>query len=110
MSSPKLKFSDYILNLVKFMAITVVDTIPQMMGLIFFNLAGLSGKIGELGFLISSFYFFFSISYNHSEIINIKSGSYFSQGDWKNMNKNILQCIIVNFGFILFSIVCSFYC
>ena len=100
----------YLKNIIRFMSITVFDIVPQMLGMMFFNIAGEQKSMGVLGFLISSFFFFFCISFNHSEIINLKSGIHVSKGEFSKANKNIIQCILVNLTFYLISISVAFQC
>ena len=45
----------FICDILKYSCVTVVDVIPQSLGMIFFNLAGQEKLWGTLGFLISSF-------------------------------------------------------
>jgi hypothetical protein len=106
----KLNLLNYVSNIIKFMSITVFDILPQVFGMMFFNLAKEQEKMGVLGFLISSFYFFFCLTFNHSEVINLKSGLYFSKGDFLTANKNIIQCILVNLLFYVFSVVIVYQC
>ena len=109
-SQENLNFFKYCINLIKFMSVTVFDVAPQTIGMIFFNFANEEDKLGILGFLISSFYFFFCICYNHQEIINIKSGIHFIKGDYFNFKKNIIQCIIINIIFYFINVIIVLNC
>ena len=97
----------YMLELMKFMTTTAFDIIPQTIGIIFFNFSGDEKSIGLLGFIISTFYFFFCISYNHSEVINLQSGIHFSNGNFKKFTIKIIQSMLVNLIFFLISIIVS---
>lgn len=104
----KMTYTQYLLSNFKFICTTMFDTIPQTLGLIFFNFAGEEKLSGILGFLISSFYFFFCFFFNHSEVINLKSGIHYSNKNYKQFTINIAQCILVNILFYIFSILLSF--
>ena len=93
----------FISDILKYSCVTVVDIIPQSLGMIFFNLAGEDKFSGILGFLISSFYVFACMFFNHSEVINLKSGIHFSQGNFKALNKNVVQFALINVVFYLLS-------
>ena len=89
------------------MSTTVLVSIPQTRGLIFFNLAGENHLTGLLGFLISSFYFFNAVDFNHSEIVNLKSGVHFSRGDFRRFTVNVAQCVLVNLAFYVAALLFS---
>jgi hypothetical protein len=105
-----LTLKEYLSNILKFLSITVFDIFPQTFGMIFFNIAGEKDQMGNLGFIISSFYFFFCLAFNHSEIINLKSGIHYSKGDYMTANAKICQCIIINLVFYFLSILVVFQC
>ena len=102
-----MKLRDYctfICEILKYSCVTVVDIIPQSLGMICLNLAKQEKHSGTLGFLISSFYVFACLFFNHSEVINLKSGVHFGQGDYRKLNKNILQFAGINLAMYLLSL------
>ena len=100
----------YLIENFTFMSTISFDMIPQLLGIIYLNFAGDQELIGLLGFLISSFYFFCCLFFNHSEVINLKSGAHFSVGDFTQFTQNILQCIMVNLLFYCVSILICLQC
>ena len=101
-------FLSYMLENFKFISTIAFDTIPAVLGMIFLNLSGNNEIMGLLGFMISSFYFFCCLFFNHSEVINLKSGSHFSNGNFQEFSKNVAQTLVVNLMFYCVSLlVCS---
>ena len=103
-------YKAYIIDNFKFVCTSAFDMIPPLLGIIFFNWAGDQDSIGVLGFIISSFHFFYCLCYNHSEVINLKSGTHFSDGNFRECTKNILQCVLVNTVFYAVCVGLCFQC
>ena len=104
----QISFKTYLTNIIRFMSTTVFDIIPQTMGMVFFNFSKSEDSLSLLGFLISSFYFFFCISFNHSEIINLKSGIHFSKRQFRRLNTKVAQCVATNLVFFCVSVCFAF--
>lgn len=107
-NSKNISYFDYLLNNLRFMSTNMFDSIPQTLGIIFFNFAGDDKLIGFLGFLISSYFFFFTLCFNHSEIINLKSGIHFNQKNFRAFTINIVQCVIINVFFYCICLALAF--
>ena len=89
----------------RFLSAGVFDGLPQSFGLIFLNFSGKEELVPILGFLISSFYFFFGLAYNHSDALNIVAGPFYSKGDYKLFSTKVLQVIVINLFLLLVTFV-----
>jgi hypothetical protein len=105
--SHKEDFKSYLFNNLRFVCTLLFDTVPQTLGLVFLNLAGETTMIPILGFLISSFYFFFCLCFNHSDLINLKTGIYASKGNYLEFTRRLVQCILINLIFYIICLVLS---
>ena len=95
----------FVLQSSKFMNTGLFDMLPQSFGLIFLNFSGRDDLIPILGFLISSFYFFFGLSFNHCDAMNIVAGPFYSKGDFKLFSTKVFQVVLINLIFLLITFV-----
>ena len=89
----------------RFLSSGLFDVLPQALGLMFLNFSGKENLVPILGFVISSFYFFFGLAFNYSDAVNIVAGPFYSKGDFKLFSTKACQVVLMNFIFISISYV-----
>lgn len=101
----EMNYCQFIKRVINFSSTSLFDFIPQIVGIIFLNIADQEKQIAYFGFMISTFFFIFCFSFNFSEPINIKTGIYFSKGNDKQFRSNLYKLCLINIFLLIISFI-----